>query len=88
MSVQYEVARRQITGAPLSLFERYLTAWVALCIVVGIALGQRLPGVFQAVSNMEVAKVNLPVGVLIWVMIIPMLLKIDFGQLHQIKRHF
>jgi arsenite transporter len=87
MSVQYEVARRQITGAPLSLFERYLTAWAALCIVVGIALGQRLPGVFQAVSNMEVAKVNLPVGVLIWVMIIPMLLKIDFGQLHQVKRH-
>ncbi|MDQ3730535.1 MAG: ACR3 family arsenite efflux transporter [Pseudomonadota bacterium] len=87
MSVQYEVARRQITGPPLSLFERYLTAWAALCIVVGIALGQSLPGVFQAVSNMEVAKVNLPVGVLIWVMIIPMLLKIDFGQLHQVKRH-
>jgi ACR3 family arsenite transporter len=55
---------------------------------VGIALGQSLPGVFQAVSNMDVAKVNLPVGVLIWVMIIQMLLKIDFGQLHQVKRHF
>jgi arsenite transporter len=54
---------------------------------VGIALGQTLPAVFQAVSNMEVASVNLPVGVLIWVMIIPMLLKIDFGALHQVKEH-
>ena len=73
--------------APLSVFERYLTAWVALCIVVGIALGQSLPGAFQAIAAMEIAKVNLPVGALIWVMIIPMLLKIDFGALSQVKQH-
>jgi ACR3 family arsenite transporter len=72
---------------PLNLFERYLTAWVAICIVVGIALGQTLPGVFQAIGAMEIARVNLPVGLLIWVMIIPMLLKIDFGALHQVKSH-
>ena len=74
--------------APMSVFERYLTVWVFLCIVVGIALGQMLPGPFQAVGRMEVAKVNLPVGLLIWVMIIPMLLKIDFGALHQVKQHW
>ena len=87
MSAAREIASKQAAGAPLNLFERYLTAWVAICIVVGIALGQGLPGVFQAVGAMEVAKVNLPVGLLIWVMIIPMLLKIDFGALHQIKGH-
>ena len=72
----------------ISLFERYLTVWVALCIVVGIALGQLLPGVFQALARLEVAKVNVPVGVLIWVMIIPMLLKIDFGALGQVRSHW
>jgi ACR3 family arsenite transporter len=71
----------------LSVFERYLTAWVAICIVAGIALGQGLPGVFQAIGAMEIARVNLPVGLLIWVMIIPMLLKIDFGALHQVRAH-
>ena len=71
----------------MGFFERYLTAWVALCIVAGIVLGQVLPGVFQAIGAMEVARVNLPVGVLIWVMIIPMLLKIDFGALHQVRDH-
>jgi ACR3 family arsenite transporter len=81
------VTAKRAAGAPLGFFERYLTAWVALCIVVGIVLGQFLPGVFQAIGAMEVAKVNLPVGVLIWVMIIPMLLKIDFGALHQVKGH-
>ena len=73
--------------APMSAFERYLTAWVALCIVTGILLGQWLPGIFQAVGAMEVAKVNLPVGILIWVMIIPMLVKVDFGALHEVKKH-
>jgi len=73
--------------APLNFFERYLTAWVALCIVAGIALGQLLPGAFQAIGALEFARVNLPVGLLIWVMIIPMLLKIDFGALHQVKGH-
>ena len=71
----------------MNLFERYLTVWVALCIVAGVLLGQFLPGVFQAIANLEVAKVNIPVGVLVWVMIIPMLLKIDFGALHQVKAH-
>jgi arsenite transporter len=74
-------------SAGMSLFERYLTLWVALCIVAGIALGQLFPTAFQAIGGLEVAKVNLPVGVLIWVMIIPMLLKIDFSALHQLRQH-
>jgi ACR3 family arsenite transporter len=74
--------------APMSVFERYLTVWVFLCIVVGIALGQMLPEPFQVIGRMEVAKVNIPVGLLIWVMIIPMLLKVDFGALHQVRRHW
>jgi len=69
-------------------FERYLTVWVALCIVAGIALGQFLPGVFHAIGRMELARVNIPVGLLIWVMIIPMLVKIDFGALQQVKGHW
>mgnify|MGYP002040365371 FL=1 len=73
--------------APMSVFERYLTVWVLLCIVVGIALGQLLPSVFQAVGRMEIAKVNLPVGLLIWVMVIPMLVKVDFGALGEVRKH-
>ena len=73
--------------APMSVFERYLTVWVFLCIVAGIALGQLLPGLSQALGRMEVAQVNLPVGLLIWVMIIPMLVKVDFGALHEVRRH-
>ena len=69
------------------LFERWLTLWVFLCIVAGIALGQVLPGPVRALGAMEVARVNIPVGLLIWVMIIPMLLKIDFGALHQVRNH-
>ena len=76
------------TPATMSVFERYLSVWVFLCIVIGIALGQMLPGPFQAVGRMEVAQVNIPVGVLIWVMIIPMLLKVDFGALHQVRQHW
>ena len=72
----------------MNLFERYLTVWVVLCIVAGVLLGQFLPGVFQAVASLEVTRVNIPVGVLVWVMIIPMLLKIDFGALHQVKEHW
>jgi arsenite transporter len=75
-------------AAPMSVFERYLTVWVFLCIVVGIALGQLFPAVFQAVGRLEVAKVNIPVGVLIWVMIIPMLLRVDFAALAQVKNHW
>jgi ACR3 family arsenite transporter len=71
----------------MNLFERYLTVWVALCIIAGVLLGQFLPGVFHAISGLEIAKVNIPVGVLVWVMIIPMLLKIDFGALHQVRKH-
>ncbi|MEA3128579.1 MAG: arsenite transporter [Paraburkholderia sp.] len=71
--------------AAIGFFERYLTVWVALCIVGGIVLGQRLPQLFQVVGRMELAQVNLPVGVLIWVMIIPMLVKIDFAAMTQVK---
>ncbi len=71
----------------MGLFERYLTAWVFLCIVAGITLGQSWPSVFQAIGRMEIAQVNLPVGVLIWVMIIPMLVKVDFSALHEVRKH-
>jgi ACR3 family arsenite transporter len=73
---------------PMSVFERYLTVWVLACIVAGVALGQWLPGPFQAVGRMEVAQVNLPVGLLIWVMIIPMLLRVDFASLAQVSQHW
>jgi ACR3 family arsenite transporter len=69
----------------MSLFERWLTLWVALCIVAGVALGHFLPGVFQVIGGAEVAKVNLPVAVLIWLMIVPMLLRIDFAALGHVK---
>jgi ACR3 family arsenite transporter len=72
----------------MGIFERYLTLWVALCIVVGVALGHVLPGFFGAIAAAEVAKVNLPVAVLIWLMIVPMLLKIDFGSLGQVREHW
>ena len=71
----------------MSVFERYLTVWVFLCIVVGIGLGQLWPGAFQAIGRMEVAQVNLPVGVLIWVMVIPMLMKVDFAALGEVRQH-
>lgn len=70
----------------MNVFERYLSVWVGLCIVVGIGLGQAMPGVFQTIGRMEIAQVNLPVGLLIWVMIIPMLMKIDFASLHEVKK--
>ena len=87
MSAQCEVTAKQAAGAPMSVFERYLTVWVGVCIVVGIAAGQLFPEVFQAIGRMEVARVNLPVGLLIWVMIIPMLVKVDFTALHQVRKH-
>ena len=71
----------------MNIFERFLTVWVFLCILVGIALGQWLPDVFQTIGRLEVAQVNLPVGLLIWVMIIPMLMKIDFSALGQVRQH-
>ena len=87
MNVQCETSVKQTPVAPMSVFERYLTVWVFLCIVAGIAVGQFLPNVFQAIGRMEVAQVNLPVGVLIWVMIIPMLVKVDFSALGEVRKH-
>jgi arsenite transporter len=72
----------------IGVFERYLTLWVALCIVTGIALGSWLPGLFAAIASAEVARVNLVVAVLIWLMIVPMLLKIDFGAIGSVRQHW
>ena len=72
----------------MSVFERYLTIWVFLCIIAGIALGHAAPGVFHAIGGVEVAKVNLPVAILIWLMIVPMLLKIDFAALRRVGEHW
>ena len=71
----------------MSVFERYLTLWVGLCIVVGIALGEAFPQVMQVIGGIEIARVNLPVGLLIWVMIIPMLIRVDFGALGQLRTY-
>jgi arsenite transporter len=71
----------------MSRFERYLTVWVLLCIILGVALGQFFPRLFQLISHLALAQVNLPVGFLIWVMIIPMLVKVDFGALGEVRRH-
>ena len=72
----------------MSTFERYLTVWVGLCIVAGVALGYYLPGVFKLIGSAEIAQVNLPVAVLIWLMIVPMLVRIDFNALRQVKDHW
>ncbi len=72
----------------MSLFERYLSLWVALCIVLGVALGHFFPGLFEIIAGAEVASVNLPVAVLIWLMIIPMLLRIDFAALGEVRQHW
>jgi ACR3 family arsenite transporter len=72
----------------MNIFERYLTLWVFLCIFVGVVLGQFFPAPFHWLGTLEIAKVNIPVGLLIWVMIIPMLLRIDFGALHEVKKHW
>lgn len=88
MSAQCEVTGKRAAGAPLGFFERWLSLWVASCILVGVLLGQIYPAPFQALGRMEFAQVNLPVGLLIWVMIVPMLMKIDFGSLHQVREHW
>ena len=72
----------------MPFFERYLSVWVALCIVIGIALGRLFPPVFDALGALEVARVNMPVALLIWLMILPMLLKIDFHSLVEVKNHW
>jgi ACR3 family arsenite transporter len=87
MAAQREVAVNAAARTPMSLFERYLTVWVFLCILAGIGFGQSFPAPFQTLGKMEIARVNVPVGVLIWVMIIPMLVKVDFGALHQVRQH-
>ena len=88
MSAQSEVTSKQEQSEPISFFERYLSVWVFLCIVVGIALGHWIPGPFQYLGKLEIAQVNLPVALLIWLMIIPMLLKIDFAALHHVREHW
>lgn len=88
MSAACEVTIQQAEGTRLSVFERYLTLWVALCIVTGIVLGHFLPGAFQAIGKLEIAQVNLPVAVLIWLMIIPMLVKIDFAALREVGQYW
>src|SRR5690606_36307938 len=74
--------------AVMGIFERYLTLWVALYMAAGIGLGAVMPGAFSHLAAAEVANVNLPVAVLIWLMIIPMLLKIDFGAMGEVGQHW
>jgi ACR3 family arsenite transporter len=71
----------------MGFFERYLSVWVFACIIAGIALGHWFPAVFQQAGSMEIAQVNLPVAVLVWLMILPMLLKVDFHALREVRRH-
>lgn len=87
MAIPCEIAGKSAAAVPLNVFERYLTLWVAVCIVIGVAVGQVFPVSVQRVGSMEFANVNLPVGLLIWIMIIPMLLKIDFAAWNQIRGH-
>ena len=88
MSAQCETTGKHAAGASMPFFERYLSLWVALCIVAGIVLGHVIPGLFESLGSMEVASVNLPVAVLIWLMILPMLLKIDFHSLSEVRQHW
>ena len=88
MSAQCETTGKRAAGNPMGLFERYLTLWVFLCIGAGIFLGHLFPALFHAVGRLELARVNLPVAALIWLMIVPMLLKVDFGALHHLREHW
>ena len=88
MSVQCETTGKRAAGANMGTFERYLSLWVALCIIAGITLGHLFPGPFQFFGSLEVARVNIPMAVLIWLMIIPMLLKVDFGAMSDIRQHY
>ncbi len=88
MSSACEVTAKKAAGSPMGLFERYLSVWVFLCIGAGIGLGQWKPDVFQFIGRLEVARINLPVAVMIWLMIIPMLLKIDLRALKGVTRHW
>jgi ACR3 family arsenite transporter len=88
MSEAIATAVPSVKAPSMGLFERYLTLWVALCIVVGIALGRLIPGVFHRLGTAEVAHVNLPVAVLVWLMVVPMLLKIDLAALGTVGAHW
>jgi ACR3 family arsenite transporter len=88
MTAQCDITAQKAAGAELGIFERWLTLWVGLCIVAGITLGHFLPDVFRGIGAMEVAQVNLPLALLIWLMIVPMLLKIDFAALGQVRAHW
>jgi ACR3 family arsenite transporter len=81
-------ARPRATRPALGTFERYLTVWVGLCIIAGIVLGRLIPGPFQALGRLTVAEINIPVAVLIWLLIVPMLLKVDFGALHRVAEQW
>jgi len=88
MSATVETVAPAGPAAGIGFFERYLSVWVALCIVLGVALGHYFPDPFQSLGRMEIARVNVPVGLLIWIMIIPMLLRIDFRAIHQVSAHW
>ena len=87
-SKQIQAADNDTSQPSIGFFERWLTVWVFLCIGAGITLGQLMPGPMKLIGSLEIAKVNIPVGLLIWLMIVPMLLKIDFGSLGQVKSHW
>lgn len=88
MSGQCETTAKQAAGKAMPFFERYLTLWVFLCILAGIGLGHFFPAAFHAVGAVEVARINLPVAVLVWLMILPMLLKVDLKALRGVARHW
>lgn len=88
MNAVFETDGKNNKVASMGLFERYLTVWVFLCIVAGISLGHFIPEPFHAIGRAELFRVNIPVAVLIWIMIIPMLLKVDFGALHEVRSHW
>ena len=88
MSAACETTAKADHSAPMGTFERFLTMWVAFCIFIGIGLGHFFPSVFHTLGQWELAQVNIPVAVFIWLMIVPMLLKIDFAALHQVKNHW
>ena len=88
MTTQDQTISQNSDAPALGIFERYLTLWVFLCILTGITLGHFLPEPFQAIGRTEIFRVNIPVAVLIWIMIIPMLLKVDFRALHEVRSHW
>ena len=88
MSTQCEATAKKASGRPMGFFERYLTVWVFLSIATGIGLGQLSPGLFHFVARLEVAQINLPVALMIWLMIIPMLLNIDLRALSGVRQHW